>query len=184
MSRLIKELLRKELRKRFEGVTSLAVVGFTGLDAVTTNRLRNRLLEKDIALTVVKNSLAKQVFKELDLAQAAGLLEGPCAIALGVDPEKVGVVTVVRELLLAGKDAPSLTVKAALLEGEVFGPEKIEELSRFPTRDEAIGGIVTCALSPARKLAGCLIGPGAAIAGAIKQVGQKQDSPDGAAEAA
>ena len=44
MSKPIKNLLRKEFIRRFEGITSLAVVGFTGLDAVSTNEIRGRLL--------------------------------------------------------------------------------------------------------------------------------------------
>ena len=67
MSKPVKELVRKELMKRLDGVSSLAVIGFTGLDAVTTNTVRSRLVKKDIHVTVVKNALAKQAFKELGL---------------------------------------------------------------------------------------------------------------------
>ena len=114
MSKPVKELVRKELVKRFSGVESLAVVGFTGLDAVATHAVRGRLLEKGIRLTVVKNSVARQAFKELGLGKAGEMLYGPCAVAYGSDP-KVGVVSVVRSLLEIAKEAPKLTVKAALL---------------------------------------------------------------------
>ena len=48
MSKPVKELLRKELASRLEGVGSLAVVGFSGVDAVTTHAIRKRLLAKKI----------------------------------------------------------------------------------------------------------------------------------------
>ena len=158
MSKPVKELVRKELMKRFQGVDSMAVVGFTGLNAVMTHTIRGRLLEKGVRMTVVKNSVARQAFKEMGLEKAADMLDGPCAVAYGTDPKAVGVVSVVRSILEIGKDAPQLTVKAALLEGEIFGQDRIEELSHFPTRDEAISRLLASVLTPGRKLAACLIG--------------------------
>ena len=171
MSKPIKELVRKELVSRFQGITSLAVVGFTGLDATANEQVRARLRDKGIRLTVVKNILARRAFDEIGLAQAGQMLDGPCAIAYGGD----NVVSIVRELLDIGKEAPTLTVKAALLEGEIFGAERIDELSKYPTRDEAVATVLTCALSPARKLVGCLMAPAARIAGILKTI--TQDTP-------
>ena len=180
MSKPVKELVRKSLIGRFQGLQSLAIVGFTGLDAIATNVIRGRLLEKDIRLTVVKNAVARQAFREIDLSQACDLLDGPCAVAYGGD----SVVDVVRELLEIGKESPALTVKAALLDGEVFAAERVGELSKFPTRDEAIANVLTCALSPARTLAGCLRAPAANIAGVLKTIEDKQGGEDAEAEAA
>ena len=164
MSKPVKELVRRELARRFEGVRSLAVVDFTGVDAVATSEIRQRLVSKGVRVTVVKNSLARQAFKSIGMDAAADLLEGPCAVATGGD----SVVDVVRELLEIRKEQPNLTVKAALLEGDAFGRDRIDELSRYPTRDEAISRMVGCALAPGARLAGCLIGPGGRLASILK----------------
>ncbi|MFA6134351.1 MAG: 50S ribosomal protein L10 [Phycisphaerae bacterium] len=169
MSKPVKELIQKELTKRLEGVDSLAVVGFTGLDAITTNIVRKRLMQKNIRMTVVKNSIARQAFKSIGIEAAADLLEGPCALAYGAD----SVVTVVRELLAAGKDAANLTVKAAYMEGTRFSQEQIDALSKYPNRDEAIALVVAAAVAPARKLAACLVGPGGKIASILKTLEEK-----------
>lgn len=173
MSKPVKELVRRELARRFEGLTSLAVVGFTGLDAVATNRVRGRLREKEIRLTVVKNSLAKQTFRQLGLEVAAELLSGPCAIAYGDDPDRVGVVAVVRELLDIHAEHPNLTVKAAVLEGQAFHEEEVEALSKFPTREEALAKVAGCVVAPAAKLAAAVLAPGAKIASLVKTVEDK-----------
>jgi ribosomal protein L10 len=180
MSKPVKELLRKELVKRFEGVRSLAVVGFTGIDAIATHEIRGRLRQKQISLTVVKNSVARQAFKSVGLESAVALLEGPCAVAYGAD----SVVTVVRELLDLGREHKKLTVKAAVLDGDVFGADRIEELSKFPTRQEAIGRTVGCILSPGRLLAACLIGPGSVVASILKSVREQAEKAEAAAAAA
>jgi len=178
MSKPVKALMRKELIGRLEGVTSLAVVGFTGVDAIATNEIRGRLREKDIRMTVVKNSLARQAFKEVGLGSAVELLDGPCALAYGSD----SVVTIVRELLAVHKETPNLTVKAALMEGELFGSDQIDALSKYPTREEAIARLVGCVLSAGANLAGCLVGPGGKLASILKTIEEAQD--DGEQEAA
>ena len=181
MSKPVKEMVRSELTRRFKGLTSMAVVGFVGLDAGATNRLRGRLLAKDMRLTVVKNSIARQAFKEIGVPQACEMLDGPCALAYGGD----SVVDLVRELLDIAKESPALTVKAALLEGEIYGSDQIDALSKYPTRDEAIGIVASCALAPASKLAAALLGPGGRIGGILKTIEEGQESDEGeSAEAA
>jgi large subunit ribosomal protein L10 len=64
-------------------------------------------------------------------------------------------------------------VKAAFLEGEIFASDRIEVLSKFPTRDEAIGRVVACILSPGKKLAACIIGPGSKVASILKTIEEK-----------
>ncbi len=166
MSKPVKKLIRDELIKRFDGVTQLAIVGFTGVDANSTNAIRARLAEKGIRVSVVKNSLAKQAFRQLGLQDAGELLDGPCAVAYGAD----SVVTVVRELLDIGKEAPNLKVKAAFMEGDVFTEDKIHALSKYPTQEEAIGQVISCVLSAGANLAACLIAPGGQIAGILKGI--------------
>ncbi len=170
MSKPIKTMIQKELAGRFDGVSSVAIVNFTGIDADQTYAMRGRLAEKEIALTVVKNSLAKQAFKEVGLESAVGLLDGPCAIAYGSD----SVVTVVRELLDIQKSTPNLQVRGAVLDGDIFsGASEVKQLSNFPTRDEAIGQVVECALSAGANLAGCLIGPGGQVSSILKAIEEK-----------
>jgi len=169
MSKAVKELVRRELVRRFDGLTSMAVVDLTGVDAVATSEIRKRLVSKGIRLTVIKNALAKQAFKTVGLDMAVELLDGPCAIATGGD----SVVEVIRELLGIGRDTPNLTVKAAVLEGDAFGPDRIKELSAYPTRDEAIGRLVGCVMWPGALLGGCLIGPGRKIAALVKAIEEK-----------
>ena len=171
MSKPVKELLRKEMIRRFDKVDSIAVVGLTGVSAVSNNRLRGQLLAKDIHLMVVKNSLARQAFKEVGLEAASGLLEGPCAIAFGAD----SIVTVVRELLAVAKDTPALTIKAAYMEGASFGADQVEALSKYPNRAEALARVSGAILGPGGKLAAAILGPGAKVGSLLKAIQDKHE---------
>ena len=179
MSKPVKALIRDELARRLEGVTSLAIVGLTGVNAITATEIRKRLSEKEIRLLVVKNALARQAFKACGLDVACNLLDGPCALAYGGD----NVVSTVRELLDIKKEqAKNLVVKAAVMDGEPFASDRIDALSKFPTRDEAIGTVVSCALAPGMKAAACILAPGSKIASLVKTI--EESHADEAAEAA
>ena len=167
MSKPVKDMMTRQLTQRLEGVDTVAVVGFTGVDALTTHQIRGRLREKEIHLTVVKNSLARKAFREVGLDAAADLMVGPCALAYGGE----GLINVVRELLDIRKtQAPTLEVKSAILEGDVFGSDQIDALSKYPTREEAIAQVLGSVLSPASQLSSGLIAPGGAIAGILKTI--------------
>ena len=175
MSKPIKQLMRNELTSRLDGVDSVAVVDLTGIDAITTNLIRSRLTEKEIRLNVVKNSLAKQAFKEVGLEAASDLLDGPCALAWGAD----SIVDVVRELRDIAKEVKELALKGALLDGDVFEAGRMAELANYPTREEAIGQILQAACSAGADLAGCLIAPGGSIAALLKTI---EEDAEGEAE--
>ena len=180
MSKPVKALLRSELMRRLEGVNSLAVVSLSGVDGVANNRIRGELKAKDIRVTVVQNAIARQALKEVGLDAACGLLEGPVALAIGGD----NIVSVVRQLLSYKKDVPNLSVRGALMEGEAFGPDRVEELSTYPTREEAIARAVRCVLTPGSNVAGCLVGPGSVLASILKTIEERGEKAAAAETAA
>ena len=180
MSKPVKNLIRKEIGRRLEGVTDVTVVSVIGIDGNTSNRLRGELLAKGIHVMVVKNAMARQAFDDLGIGAAGKLLDGPCAVAYGAE----SVVDVVREIIGRAREIPELSVQGAYMDGEVFaGPVRVEALSKFPTRIEALGKLAGAALGPGGKLAGALIGPGGVIAGILKALEERGESAGESAEA-
>ena len=175
MSKSVKEMMRTQLVGRLDGVDSVAVVDLTGIDANTTNQIRHRLMEKSIRLSVVKNSMARYAFKQVGLVDAVALLEGPCALAWGGE----SIVSVLRELRDIRREVGQLGLKGALLDGDVYGAERMEELANYPTREEAIAQALQAVLSPGANLAGCLIAPGGAIAALIEAIEEQSDGDGG-----
>ena len=176
MSKPVKTLLRNELIRRLEGADSLVVLSLAGVGGEATNQLRRSLREKNIRVTVVKNAIAKQAFEQVGLSGVSSLLDGPCAVAVS-GPD--GPVPLVRELLEKRKDIPALLVRGALMEGETFGPDRVVELSKYPTREEALGQLSQLASSPGAKLVGAILGAGGRVAGAVKTLADRsEDEPD------
>lgn len=172
MSKPVKNLIVESYKKRFENLDGAVVVDIRGITSNDNNKFREGLRAKHIKVTVIKNNLAKRAFAGTSLVQLGDLLEGSSAMVYPAD-EDTTVVGVARELIAAAKELPNLTFKGALMEGIVFGPDQIEALSKYPTKEEAQAQVVQLFLSPAKKLAGSILGPGRKVASLIKAVEEK-----------
>ncbi len=171
MSKFVKELIQQEYEKAFEGTRSFVVVSTKGITGNQNNEMRGELSKKDIKLAVVKNSLMRRALTKLDLAAASSLfMAGPCTICYGGD----SAVDIAKELVDWAKKLKVMELKGAFIEGTIMeGEEGVKDLSKMPTRAELQGQIVTLALSPGRKVAGAIAGPGGLVAGCIKGLVEK-----------
>ena len=173
MSRPVKEMIVDSYKERFADVENALVIDIRGIAANENNKLRLGLLEKEIRVTVVKNTLARKAFEGTTLETLAPSLDGPAALAYGADT----VVDVARELVDWAKKVKKLELKGACLDGDFFeGEAGVKKLSEFPTKDEAIGTVVQLVLSPARNIVGCAASPGSKLLGIIKQIEEKLDN--------
>jgi large subunit ribosomal protein L10 len=169
MSKPIKSLITHSYQSRFADVDSAVLIDIRGVGANDTMRLRQDLAGKQIRVTVVKNSLARTAFKGTALEELNRLLEGPNAMVYGGQ----SVVEVARELITIVKQIKEIEFKGAIMEGMLFGPDEVEALSKYPTREEAIAQTVQIFLSPAQNLVGAALGPGRKIASLVKAVEEK-----------
>jgi len=82
MSKVVKEMILKEIEGRLDGDRDLLVLDSSRLDAVTNNTFRLAMQEKGIHLLVVKNSLALRVLGG-GCDQMQQIFSGPSTIAWG-----------------------------------------------------------------------------------------------------
>ena len=85
-------------------------------------------------------------------------------------------VEIARELVELADTIDALDFKGAIMEGTVFGPDEIDALSKYPTRDEAISQILQIVLTPAQKLVGSVLGPGRKIASLVNAIEEKLEA--------
>lgn len=93
------------------------------------------------------------------------------------------VVEIARAIVASLKDFPTLELKGAILDGTLFeGKKGVEELSKFPTKDEAVAQNIALLVSPGKKLAAQIKGPGANVAGLIKAIEAKLEKSEAIAK--
>lgn len=169
MSKPVKNLITEQYKKVFADLSGAVLIDIRGIKSNETNKLRATLNKRGIRITVVKNSLARRAFTGTPMENIGPLLEGPSAVVYGGD----SVVTVARELIEQVKELPTVTFKGAVMDGTLFPADQVEALSKFPTREEAQAQVVQLLLSPAKNLAGAVVGPGRKLASIIKAIEEK-----------
>jgi large subunit ribosomal protein L10 len=181
MSKPIKQLIVKEYQKRFDGLEGAVVIDLRGMPSNDNNALRLGLGRKNIRVTMVKNALAKQAFTGSPIEAINQALEGPCALTY----TEGSVVDVAREIVKWVNKVKNLTLRGAVLGGDYFaGAEGVKRLSKFPTKEEAQGTVVTLVLSPARNVVGAVKDPGGRVLGIIKSIQERLEKGEAIAKVA
>lgn len=175
MSKPVKNLIASAYAQEFADVSGAVLIDIRGVAANGNNALRTELAGKSIKVRVIKNSLAKNVFKDGELAGLNTFLEGPAALAYPVG-EEMSVVGVARELIEWAKKLVNLEFKGAVMDGIVFGPDEIQKLSEYPTKEEAQAKVVQIVLTPGQNLVGAITAPGKNLAGIIKTIQEKLEA--------
>jgi len=165
MSKLVKNMLVDDLKKRLDKVADVVVVSLGRLDAQKTTELRKTLRQKNIHLQLVKNSLARRATLETPLAPAFEKTEGMLAIAWGGED----VVDLAKELdRLAGvKEYEGFECRGGALDGARLGADDIKRVAKWPTRAEQLSILSGQISSLGAKLSGQLLSMGGALAGQI-----------------
>ncbi len=180
MSKPVKNLMQKTYEAKFADLQGAILIDVRGVKSNLNNALRARLAKSKVKVTVVKNNLAKRAVAGTGLEKLGDMLDGPSAVVYGGE----SVVAIARELIEIAKVTENLAFKGALMDGEIFTADQLEELSKYPTRPEAQAQVVQIFLTPGKKLAGAILGPGRKIASLIKAIEEKAKEKEGATEAA
>jgi large subunit ribosomal protein L10 len=163
MSKVIKQMQMDSMKDAFKGVRDLVILNVVGLGAIPENKIRLDLRKKGIRLQMVKNSLAKKVFADMGL-QIKGEWVGSTTVAWGGG----SVAELSKELeTIIKKNEKKMKVKTAIADGQEVA---FDVALKMPTRPEALGRVVMLALSPARRVAGQIVGPASQVCGQIKGI--------------
>ena len=166
MSKYVKDLMVKELAGKLEGVEDALLVNVVGMDSNSSVVMRKELREKDIKLVVIKNSLARRATEGTPLAKAFDEAEGSLALVWGAED----FVSLAKEITRLNDDEgrESFVTRGGVMDGERLTPERVKEISKWPSRAEQLSMLVGQILGPGSTLSGAMLGPGRKLCGQIK----------------
>ena len=137
----------KELKQAFSESDDFIFADYRGLSVHQITELRKQLREKGASFKVIKNRYAKIALKELEYPDVADYLVGPTAMTLtNTDSGSAAKI-----LFDFGKDTP-VSVKGAIIDGNVFDAEQVEAYSKLPTRNELISMLMSAMNGPVTNL--------------------------------
>ena len=184
MSKAVKEMITDDIRQRLSGVGDALLVNVSALDANRVYRLRKELREKNIHLMVIKNSLARRAFAGTSLSPMVEGLDGPAAVVWG----STDIIDLAKHITkYAGdKQFDKFEARGGVMDGAKLNAAEVQQVSKWPNREEQLSILIGQILSPGAKLVAQLTAVGGALASQIKEKagGAEGDSSEAAPEAA
>src|SRR5437763_11500534 len=132
VTRVDKEMELQQLESAFKGSDTAILVDYKGLNVPQVTELRRQLRTAKASYKVVKNTLAKRALKGTSFEVLDKYFEGTTAVAYTTtDP-----VALAKTLTTFVKTAPTLTIKAAVVQGRAIKPAEVTELASLPGKPE------------------------------------------------
>jgi large subunit ribosomal protein L10 len=132
VTRADKQAELDQLEAAFKGADSAILVDYKGMNVPQVTELRRQLRTAKASYKVVKNTIAKRALKGTRLEVLEKYFEGTTAVAYtSTDP-----VALAKTLTTFGKTAPTLKIKAAVVQGRAIKPAEVAELASLPGKPE------------------------------------------------
>ncbi len=132
VTRAEKELEFQQLEQAFKGSDSAILVDYKGLTVPQVTDLRRQIRGARASYKVVKNTIAKRALKGTRFEALEKYFEGTTAIAYtSTDP-----VALAKTLTTFVKTAPTLTIKAAVVQGTAVPAAGVADLANLPGKPE------------------------------------------------
>jgi large subunit ribosomal protein L10 len=154
MSRLIKEKITGELQQRYQGVSNCILINYQPLGALQTTELRSRLAEDGLEMDVLKNTLARRIFQQLNLTSIQPYLDGPTALVFAPPAKKSDDSVLLAKKVVTLRDKYKvLQIKGGLLDGSVVTLPQIKQIAALPSREILLSQLAATLNGPLTKLA-------------------------------
>ena len=152
VTRADKEAELEQLEKAFKGSDSAILVDYKGLNVPQVTELRRQLRSAKASYKVVKNTLAKGALKGTSLASLEKHFEGTTGVAYTAND----AVLLAKTLTTFVKTAPTLTIKAAVVQGRTIKPAEVSELAALPGKPELYAKLLFVLQAPMVQLVSVL----------------------------
>ena len=149
-----KKQMVEEIKERLQKIQGAVLTDYRGLNVAEVTELRNKLREAGIEYKVLKNTLTKRAANEIGLEGLDPYLEGPTAIAFGVN-DPVAPAKIVSDFAKIHK---ALEIKAGILENKVIDDSGVKALADLPSREVLLAQVLAGMQSPMYGFAGSLQG--------------------------
>jgi len=153
ITRAEKEAIIPELKEKFKEARVAVLADYRGLNVAEATRLRRRLREAGCEFKVAKNTLTGLAARQAGLEGLDPYLEGPIAIAFGVDP--VAPAKVLSDFI---RETRKMEINAGVLEGTIIDARRVRDLADLPPREVLLARVLGGMQAPLYGFAGALQG--------------------------
>lgn len=160
----------EQLAANIKEAKAAVFANFQGLTVQETEALRAACRENGIVFTASKKTLVQRALDEAGIEADARSFEGGVGVAFGMDDE-VAPAQVVAKF---AKDHDVVTLFGGILEGAFITSEKVEALSKLPSKQELYAKLVGSLNSPVSGFANVLAGNLRGIVGVLGAIKEQK----------
>ena len=146
-----KRFMIEELKGKFSDSPDFIITNYRGLKSPEIEKLRKQLIKASSKYFVVKNSIIKRVFDQLDLKDLNQFIKDE--VGIGFVGDVVGASKVVVDF---SKGHSSLKLNAAFIDGKIEDIDRIKHLAALPPKEVLLAMTLTCMKSPITGFVGVL----------------------------
>ncbi len=152
VTRAEREQELQDLTSAFQSADTAILVDYRGINVPAATELRRQIRGARGQYKVVKNTLAKRASQGTKLASLEAHFVGTTAVAYtGEDP-----VALARALTTFMKGAPTLSIKAAVVQGQAVQPAAVSDLASLPGKPELYAKLLFVLQAPMQQFVSVL----------------------------
>ena len=152
VTRSDKDIELRDLESAFKGSDTAVLVDYKGMNVPQVTELRRQLRAAKAKYRVVKNTLARRALKGTSFESLEQYFVGTTAIAYTEsDP-----VALAKTLTAFVKTAPTLQIKAAVVQGQAVQPAAVTDLASLPGKPELYARLLGTLQAPMVQLVSVL----------------------------
>ena len=165
-----KRAVLDEISENLKNANAVYITNYSGMSVDEANQLRGAFRKGNVFFKVYKNKLMKLAMEEVGGYDAViPSLNEQNAFAF-VEEELSAPAKVLKDFI---KDNKKPHFKAAIVDGEFFGEDKLEALASMKSKNEIIGDILGLLSAPMANVLGALNASGSNLVGAVKTIAEK-----------
>ena len=146
-----KKLMVEEMKEKLSSSPNLFITNYKGLSSLEIEKLRRELVKASSKYFVVKNSLVKRAFDQLDLKDLSQFIKGEVGISPSCD-----AIGTSKALVGFSKAYSSFKINCAFIDGKIEGTDRIKELAALPPREVLLSLVFSYMKSPITGFVGVL----------------------------
>lgn len=146
------------LKEKFSQYSNFYITNTESLSVAQVNTLRRTCFEKNVEMTVAKNTLIRKALESLNSEKYSGIYEalhGVTALMFSESPKEPAVI--ISSFRNANNNEKPV-LKAAFIGEDIFiGDNQLSTLKNIKTKNELIGEVIGLLQSPARRVLSALL---------------------------
>ncbi|HOJ04307.1 MAG TPA: 50S ribosomal protein L10 [Bacteroidota bacterium] len=144
----------EETTARLEKAVGLYLVSFSGLTVEKANQLRSEFFKIGVEYKVVKNTLLKRSMQNVGGYDGTfTYLANQTGVVFAYD-DPIEPARVLKKFVKDNEG--KISVKACVIDKDVFDGERLNDLASLPTREDLIAGIIGTIAAPASGIVGAI----------------------------